>query len=184
MASTTTHLINTVCNGFFYTNGTWNNGFTCPIENLIQYICCGTDTYRYCCPPHHQYHDMAEIQVDSDSNFDATYSPVFDNLLAHEISSALVNNRKMINKQFEEFQRYFLPIFLLSTTILFLLGIAIWFWLYKHKAFYSLEQDDLIELKTKQKSSQLNSISSKPKVHFNLPDEQKSQSSTYSTTEL
>ncbi|CAF1160433.1 unnamed protein product [Adineta ricciae] len=175
MRTTTTTTINhsshTVCNGFFHTNGTWNDGFICPIENSIQYICCGTDSYRYCCPPN--------VKIDSDLNFDVTYSPILDNLLAHEISSALINNRKIMSKQFEEFQRYFLPIFLLSTTVLFLLGIAIWFWLYKHKAFYSLEQDDLTELQTTQQRAL-----SKPKVHFNLPDEQKSTASVYSTTEL
>jgi hypothetical protein len=54
----------------------------------------------------------------------------------------------MINKQFEQFQRYFLPVFLLTTTIFFLVGIAIWFWLYKHKTFYSLGEDDIIESRT------------------------------------
>jgi hypothetical protein len=54
----------------------------------------------------------------------------------------------MINKQFAQFQRYFLPVFLLTTTILFLVGIALWFWLYKHKTFYSLGQDDLPESRT------------------------------------
>jgi len=58
----------------------------------------------------------------------------------------------MINKQFEQFQRYFLPVFLLTTTIFFLVGIAIWFWLYKHKTFYSLGEDDIIESRTLQRT--------------------------------
>lgn len=48
----------------------------------------------------------------------------------------------MVNKQFEQFQKLFLPIFLLTSSILFLVGIALWFWLYKHKAFYAVERDD------------------------------------------
>lgn len=52
----------------------------------------------------------------------------------------------MVAKRFDTFQRYFLPIFLLTTTILFLVGIAFWFWLYKHKQFYSLGNDDSIEM--------------------------------------
>ena len=71
-------------------------------------------------------------------------SPVYDNNnLANEISFSLAKNRKLINKQFDQFQRYFFPVFIFSTTILFLVGIALWFWLYKHKAFYSLGDDDL-----------------------------------------
>ena len=51
----------------------------------------------------------------------------------------------LVKKQFEQFQKLFLPIFLLTSSILFLVGIAIWFWLYKHKAFYALGRDELDE---------------------------------------
>jgi hypothetical protein len=120
-------------------------GFTCPTENLIQYFCCGTDTYRYCCPPDS---DSFGTKFYTDSNYVLDHSQGHDNTLANEISSSLAKNRKLINKQFEQFQRYFFPVFIFSTTILFLVGIALWFWLYKHKAFYSLGDDDLTESRT------------------------------------
>lgn len=66
----------------------------------------------------------------------------FDSILTDEISMSLINNQKLINKQFQQFQKYFLPTFLLTTTILFLLGIALWFWLYKHKTYYAITRDD------------------------------------------
>lgn len=28
-------------------------GFTCPVQDQVQYFCCGTDTHRYCCVPEH-----------------------------------------------------------------------------------------------------------------------------------
>ena len=36
--------------------------------------------------------------------------------------------------------------FLLSSSILFVVGIDIWFWLYKHKAFYATEDNHLNKL--------------------------------------
>jgi hypothetical protein len=118
-------------------------GFVCPIENSIQYFCCGTDNYRYCCSP-----DRYSFETRSSLDYPETYHPI----LTHDIDTLLINNRKMINKQFEQFQKYFLPAFILTTTILFLVGIALWFWLYKHKAFYSLGQDDFIEARTRNNS--------------------------------
>jgi len=120
-------------------------GFTCPTENLIQYFCCGTDTYRYCCPPDSY---SFETKLYGDSNYVVDQSQIYDNNLAYEISSSLANSRKLINKQFEQFERFFFPVFIFSTTILFLVGIALWFWLYKHKAFYALGDDDLTESTT------------------------------------
>lgn len=111
-------------------------GFACPIEDSIQYFCCGTDTYRYCCSPD---------RYSFETKFSQDHYEAYNNLLTDEIGTSLMNHRKLISKQFEQFQRYFLPVFLLTTTILFLVGIALWFWLYKHKTFYSLGQDDLIE---------------------------------------
>ncbi|CAF1359042.1 unnamed protein product [Adineta steineri] len=166
---------NTVCSGWFDIDGTWNNGFPCRIENFIQYFCCGTDTYRYCCSPDRY---LFETKFDTD----VKYSPIYHNILTSEISLALLNNRKLINKQFEQFQRYFFPVFLLSSTVLFLIGIALWFWLYKHKAFYSLDQDDLIELRTIQQNSR-HSIST-IKDTDNHTIQQKSQSLLYPITEV
>jgi hypothetical protein len=117
--------------------------FVCPIKNSIQHFCCGTDSYRYCCPPD---------RYSFETRFSIDYPQTYNSLLADEISSLLINNRKIINKQFEQFQRYFLPVFLLTTIILFLAGIALWFWLYKHKTFYSLGQDDLIESRILQRT--------------------------------
>lgn len=76
-------------------------------------------------------------------------------VLTDEVSNSLLHNQRMISKQFEQFQRYFLPIFLLTTTILFLIGIALWFWLYKHKSFYSLAEGDLIESRTRNNSDSM-----------------------------
>lgn len=122
------------------------SGFACPIKNSIQQFCCGTDYSRYCCS--------------SDRYFFQTKSPMDGSKMHHhvltdEISNSLLHNQRMINKQFEQFQRYFLPIFLLTTTILFLIGIALWFWLYKHKSFYSLAQGDLIESRARNDSDSM-----------------------------
>ena len=135
----------TVCEGFFDINGSWNKGesilcskisvdpifslgFICPINNRIQYFCCGSDRHQYCCSSDRYSFERA-IQTSSSSI---------------QVESFRTTST-MISKQFELFQRYFLPIFLLTTTILFLVGIALWFWLYKQKSLYSLGQDDLIE---------------------------------------
>ncbi len=148
-------------------------GFTCPTENLIQYFCCGTDTYRYCCPP-----DSYSL-VYGDSNYVVDQSQINDNNLAYEISSSLANSRKLINKQFEQFQRFFFPVFIFSTTILFLVGIALWFWLYKHKAFYSLGDDDLTESRT---SDQIHIDSmTRTRENTNLTTKQKQRLSTHPT---
>jgi hypothetical protein len=114
-------------------------GFVCPIENSIQYFCCGTDNNRYCCSPD---------RYSFETKFSIDYSQTYYNILTDEIGTTLINHRKLTTKQFEQFQRYFLPIFLLTTTVFFVVGIALWFWLYKHKTFYSLGQDDFIESRT------------------------------------
>ena len=120
--------------------------FPCPIEDSIQYFCCGTDTYRYCCPPD---------RYSFETRFSADYPEIQHRILTDAVSTSLINNQKLINKQFEQFQRYFLPVFLLTTTILFLIGIALWFWLYKHKTFYSLGQDDYIESRSRAQSDSM-----------------------------
>lgn len=39
----------TSCPGFLDEYGVWNNGFECPsLSNQIR-VCCGSDSYRYCC---------------------------------------------------------------------------------------------------------------------------------------
>jgi hypothetical protein len=85
----------------------------------------------------------------------------------------------LINKQFEQFQRFFFPVFIFSTTILFLVGIALWFWLYKHKAFYSLGDDDLTESRT---SDQIHIDSmTRTRENTNLTTKQKQRLSTHPT---
>lgn len=121
-------------------------GFACPIENSIQQFCCGTSNYRYCCSPDRYYFE---------SNSPIDTSKVHHPILTDEIGNSLLTHQRMINKQFEQFQRFFLPVFILSTTILFLIGIALWFWLYKHKTFYSLGQGDLIESRTRNNSDSM-----------------------------
>jgi hypothetical protein len=34
--------------------GKWNNGFYCPGESTEEQFCCGTATYKYCCPKREQ----------------------------------------------------------------------------------------------------------------------------------
>jgi hypothetical protein len=152
-----------------------SKGFVCPIENLVQYFCCGTDTHRYCCPPD-RYSFETRLHIDSDQH------QSYNDILTDEINTALINNQKMINKQFEQFQRYFLPIFLLTTTILFLVGIALWFWLYKHKMFYSLGQDDLTETRTSRRSP-IDSMTRKREM-INLTMEQQSRLLSHPSTEV
>ncbi|CAF1613487.1 unnamed protein product [Rotaria magnacalcarata] len=135
----------TICSGFLDIHGAWNNGFACPIENSIQYFCCGTDNYLYCCPPD-QYSFESRPHIDVNNIME--HSQTFSSIITDEISASLINHQRMINKQFQQFQKYFLPTFLLTTTILFLIGIALWFWLYKHKKYYSLTRDDRIEPRT------------------------------------
>ena len=154
-------------------------GFACPIENLIQYFCCGTDTHRYCCSPD-RYSFETRSYVDPNSVID--YPPVYNNIPIDEISTSLINSQKMINKQFEQFQRYFLPIFLLTTTILFLVGIALWFWLYKHKTFYSLGQDEFIELRSSHRAN-IESMTRK-KENINRTHKKQSRLLSNSSTEV
>lgn len=133
-----------VCHGFLDSNGLWNNGFACPITNFIQYFCCGNDEHRYCCPP-----DRYVFEISSLNEFISSPST---NSNEHFRSTT---QRTIVDRQFERFQNYFLPIFLLTTTILFLIGIALWFWLFKHKVFYSIEQNDSSSLPIEHRLSSL-----------------------------
>ncbi|KAF0289977.1 hypothetical protein FJT64_022794 [Amphibalanus amphitrite] len=38
------------CPGYVDSIGNWNNGFACPPGEAEPLYCCGTATYRYCCP--------------------------------------------------------------------------------------------------------------------------------------
>jgi hypothetical protein len=38
------------CSGYMDTTGKWNNGFYCPGESTEEQFCCGTSTFKYCCP--------------------------------------------------------------------------------------------------------------------------------------
>ncbi|CAF2586309.1 unnamed protein product [Rotaria sp. Silwood2] len=168
---------NTICSGFIDVHGTWNNGFACPIENLTQHFCCGTDTYRYCCSPDRY---SFETRFYTDSNHVVDYPQVYNGILTDEITASLINNQRMINKQFQQFQKYFLPTFLLTTTILFLVGIALWFWLYKHKTYYSLTHDDFIQSRISHRIQ----TNSRPRLaeNINLSVEQQHRSLSHSST--
>jgi len=38
------------CSGYVDAFGKWNTGFPCPwLESTVPGLCCGTDTYKYCC---------------------------------------------------------------------------------------------------------------------------------------
>ncbi|CAF1334099.1 unnamed protein product [Rotaria sp. Silwood1] len=155
-----------------------NTCFACPIENSIQYFCCGTDTSRSCCPPDRY---SFETKFYTDSNHIIDYPQVYNGILTDEITASLINHQRMINKQFQQFQKYFLPTFLLTTTILFLIGIALWFWLYKHKRYYSLTQDDLIQSRTSHRTHHIDSTS-RLEENIDLSVEQQSRSLSYSST--
>ena len=116
-------------------------GFACPIQNFVQYFCCGTEDYHYCCSPD-LYMSRKEFHSDQIYVPHSSYSS--DHLL-FDARTPSNDQPNLVKKQFEQFQKLFLPIFLLTSSVLFLIGIAIWFWLYKHKAFYALDRDELDE---------------------------------------
>ena len=114
----------------------YSTGFACPVRNFVQYLCCGTENDHYCCSP-----EPHRSEVDSDQIYIAgQYQPTHD--ILYNGSSSFVHRSYLNHRQFEQFQKLFLPIFLLTSSILFLVGIAIWFWLYKHKVFYALDRDE------------------------------------------
>ena len=148
----------TICGGFIDINGVWNNGsfllylqkmsqflsigFACPIQNLVQYYCCGAEYEHFCCPPDRLSWELSNS--DEAIYISGQYRPTNHIVIdQHQNRSVLIDHSKLIKQQFEQFQKIFLPIFLLTSSILFLIGIAIWFWLYKHKAFYATERDDV-----------------------------------------
>lgn len=169
-------------NSYTYANVSFFfQGFECPFENSIQYFCCGTDTYRYCCSSD-RYSFETNPYSDSDSVMDN--SQHYNGILTDEISASLINNQQMINKQFQQFQKYFLPTFLLTTTILFLVGIALWFWLYKHKTYYSLTPDDRIESRASHRTQTPDNSVTRQKESSHNIGEQNSQVLSNPSTEV
>jgi hypothetical protein len=162
-----------------------STGFACPIQNFVQYVCCGTDNYHYCCLSDHY---SSDINSSNDPIYiSGQYQPSDHIIMDQHSSSSLINNSNIINKQFEEFQRVFLPIFLLTSSILFLVGIAIWFWLYKHKAFYATERDDSNEqnhVVRRTSQSMANDPGTKRRESINLSMQQQSQRLSYPSTEV
>jgi hypothetical protein len=161
-------------------------GFPCPLQNLVQYLCCGAENYHYCCPPDRY---LSEINSSNEPIYiSGEYQP--SNYISIDQNSriALIHNANIINKQFEQFQKVFLPIFLLTSSILFLVGIAIWFWLYKHKAFYAMEQDDLNEQKRVKRRSTSQSIRNdsltKKRESINLTMQEQSRRMSHPSTEV
>jgi hypothetical protein len=151
----------------------------------VQYFCCGTDNHHFCCPPDYY---LTEINSYNDQIYiSGQYQPSNQILIDENTRNLLIDKSNMINKQFEQFQKLFLPIFLLTSSILFLIGIAIWFWLYKHKAFYAVERDDLNE----QNRVIIRRIQPIPQDHstnkrasINLTMEQQSRQISHPSTEV
>ncbi|CAF1015323.1 unnamed protein product [Adineta steineri] len=176
----------TICSGFIDIHGIWNNGFACPIQNSIQYFCCGTDNYHYCCTPDRFLSDIISYndQIFISGQYQSSNHIVMD----QTSSNSLINNSNIINKQFEQFQKVFLPIFLLTSSILFLVGLAIWFWLYKHKVFYATERDDTTERNPSRrktsKSIHNNDLDKKRKESTRIPLEEQSEHTSYPSTEV
>ena len=156
------------------------------MQEFIQYICCGTDYYHYCCPSNQS---TSEIHSPDDVIYlSGQYQPSDHLIIDRNSRSSLISHSNLIQKQFEQFQRLFLPIFLLTSSILFLIGIAIWFWLYKHKAFYAAEQDDVEERHPVGRRTTIPSVHSDPlpkrreNVTFKLPEQSRRMS--YPSTEV
>ncbi|CAF1355496.1 unnamed protein product [Rotaria magnacalcarata] len=174
-----------ICNEFIDANGVRNKGFTCPIQNFVQYFCCNTNNYYFCCTPDrhllkiNSYHEPIYIA--------GQYQPSNQITLDRNYIDTLINNSRIINKEFILFQKLFLPIFLLSSSILFLIGIALWFWLYKHKVFYALEQDNFNKSnRTVRRTSQsmCNNPLSTKKNTMHLTMERKLRRISYPSTEV
>ncbi|CAF0974669.1 unnamed protein product [Didymodactylos carnosus] len=123
----------TICGGYIDIHGTWQNGFACPIKHSIQLYCCGSDIFKHCCSD--MLLSQSGLHLDDNSNKD--HDLLNSNLLIKSYNRSMISTR-----EFERFQSLFLPIFLSSSSILFLIGIALWFWLWRHKTFYSIEHDD------------------------------------------
>ncbi|CAF1076633.1 unnamed protein product [Rotaria sordida] len=174
-----------ICNGFNDTNGIWKNGFACPMQNLVQYFCCNANTYHYCCSLDHY---LSEINSHYEQNYiTSQYKPSNHIIINQNRSNSFINTTKIIDKQFEQFQKIFIPIFLLTSSILFLLGIAIWFWLYKHKAFYAMEQDNFNKQNRTQATSSestLNNIVPKKGNTIHLTMERSFRRISYPSTEV
>ncbi|CAF0916603.1 unnamed protein product [Adineta ricciae] len=173
-----------ICSGFIDVHGVWNNGFECPIQQLVQYFCCGSDNYHYCCTPERFLSDISSYN--DQILISGQYQPSDYNAFNQTRAPSLVDHSKIVNKQFEQFQKIFLPIFLLTSSVLFLIGLAIWFWLYKHKAFYATERDYDSESNTvRRKTSQ----SIRNEVDVNRQDDspasiEQSRRTSYPTTEV
>lgn len=151
----------------------------------MQYLCCGAEHDHYCCPP-----DLflAEIS-NSDEQFfiPGQYESSSHIVIDQNSRSSLINNSNIINKQFEQFQKVFLPIFLLTSSVLFLIGIAIWFWLYKHKEFYATEQEDSNEerhIVHRPSSAIRNDLSTKKRDSINLTMDRHSRRMSHPSTEV
>lgn len=156
------------------------------MQQFVQYFCCGTDHYHYCCSLNQSLSDITSVD---DSVYVSGQYQSSDHLTIDRNSrSSLINHSNLVKRQFEQFQKLFLPIFLLTSSILFLIGIAIWFWLYKHKAFYATEHDDLEEgnpVETRRTSPSMNTDplpKRRPSVTFTVP--QQSQRMSYMSTEV
>ncbi|UJR33047.1 hypothetical protein I4U23_020506 [Adineta vaga] len=175
----------TICGGFIDLDGIWNNGFQCPIQQFVQYFCCGTDSYHYCCTPERFLSDINSYN--DQISVSGQYQPSNHIIMDQSSNPSLIQHSKMVNKQFQQFQNVFLPIFLLTSSILFLIGLAIWFWLYKHKAFYATERDDDNEPNfSRRKTSQSlgSDLETKRRDSTHISLEQSTQQTSYPTTEV
>lgn len=192
----------TICGGYIDLNGVWNNGlffsinknelifvilffsigFACPVQNLVQYYCCGNDDEHYCCPPDRYLSELSNS--DEILYISGQYQPTNHIVIDHNNRSLLIDHSKLINKQFEQFQKIFLPIFLLTSSILFLIGIAIWFWLYKHKAFYATERDDFNDEQTFVRRRSSPSLPNKQNSTHLIAERQSRRISSHPSTEV
>ena len=117
----------------------YSTGFACPVRNFVQFLCCGTENDHYCCSSESHRSDVDSY---SDQIYISGHYQSEQHSLSNDGNSSFVHRSYLSHRQFEQFQKLFLPIFLLTSSVLFLVGIAIWFWLYKHKVFYALDRDE------------------------------------------
>lgn len=160
-------------------------GFACPIKNFVQYICCNKNNYRYCCPPDGFSNGM-ETSQDPIYLF-GHYEPSNHIAIDQNYINVLINNSKLISRKFELFQKFFLPTFLLTSSVLFLIGIALWFWLYKYKAFYAVERDNMTKPKRiigRPSQLMFSNLLTRNKNTVNLTMERNLQRPSYKSTEV
>jgi hypothetical protein len=177
-------MVSSIVNIQSYMNNMSSNpiqGFACPIQNFVQHLCCGTDDEYYCCSPDVFF---SEQTFDTDQIYlSGSYQSTSNSHSDWRLSS--MNHSSTVHRYFQVFEKFFLPIFLLTSTVIFLIGIAIWFWLYKHKALNSLDHDDRQQQQQQQRYGIVSKrLTQKKRQCINLTLEESIRRLSYPSTEV